>query len=32
MGNVIKKLVIGLVVGGALVGFTRAFEFPSSSR
>ena len=28
MGNVIKKLMIGLVVGGALVGFTRAFEFP----
>ncbi|MDH4187075.1 MAG: hypothetical protein OEV08_08755, partial [Nitrospira sp.] len=28
MGNVIKKLVIGLVVGGALIGFTRAFEFP----
>lgn len=28
MGNVIKKLMIGLVVGGALVGATRAFEFP----
>ena len=28
MGNVIKKLVIGLVVGGALVGVTRALEFP----
>jgi cytochrome c553 len=28
MGNVIKKLVIGLVVGGALVGITRALEFP----
>jgi cytochrome c553 len=28
MGNVIKKLSIGLVVGGALVGLTRAFEFP----
>jgi mono/diheme cytochrome c family protein len=28
MGNVIKKLMIGLVVGGALVGITRALEFP----
>lgn len=28
MGNVIKKLSIGLVVGGALVGLARAFEFP----
>ncbi len=28
MGNVIKKLAVGLVVGGALVGFTRTFEFP----
>lgn len=28
MGNVIKKLAIGLVVGGALVGITRALEFP----
>ena len=28
MGNVIKKLMIGLVVGGALVGLTRALEFP----
>lgn len=28
MGNVIKKLVIGLVVGGALIGITRALEFP----
>jgi mono/diheme cytochrome c family protein len=28
MGNVIKKLIIGLVVGGALVGITRALEFP----
>ncbi len=28
MGNVIKKLAIGLVVGGALVGVTRALEFP----
>ena len=28
MGNVIKKLAIGLVVGGALVGITKALEFP----
>jgi cytochrome c553 len=28
MGNVIKKLVIGLVVGGVLVGVARALEFP----
>lgn len=28
MGNVIKKLSIGLVVGGALFGLTRALEFP----
>lgn len=28
MGNVIKKLVVGLVVGGALVGITGALEFP----
>jgi hypothetical protein len=28
MGSVIKKLSIGLVVGGALVGITRALEFP----
>ena len=28
MGNVIKKLVVGLVVGGALIGLTRALEFP----
>jgi len=28
MGNVIKKLVVGLVVGGALVGITRVLEFP----
>jgi cytochrome c553 len=28
MRNVIKKLMIGLVVGGALVGLTRALEFP----
>jgi mono/diheme cytochrome c family protein len=28
MGNVIKKLMIGLVVGGVLVGATRMFEFP----
>ena len=29
MGNVIKKLVIGLVVGGAFVGITRTLEFPT---
>ena len=29
MGNVIKKLVVGLVVGGALIGITRALEFPT---
>ncbi len=28
MGNVIKKLVIGIVAGGTLIGLTRAFEFP----
>lgn len=28
MGNIIKKLSIGLVVGGVLVGITRALEFP----
>ena len=28
MGNVIKKLAIGLVVGGVLVGVTRVLEFP----
>jgi len=28
MGNVIKKLLIGLVVGGSLVGLSRALEFP----
>ncbi len=28
MWNVIKKLSIGLAVGGALVGITRALEFP----
>jgi hypothetical protein len=28
MGNILKKLLIGLVVGGALVGLTRALEFP----
>ena len=28
MGNVMKKLAIGLVVGGALVGIARALEFP----
>lgn len=29
MGNVIKKLVIGLIVGGALLGVTKALEFPT---
>ena len=28
MGNVIKKLAIGLLVGGVLVGVARALEFP----
>jgi cytochrome c553 len=28
MGNVIKKLVIGLIVGGALFGITKVLEFP----
>jgi len=28
MGNVMKKLLIGLVVGGALSGLSRALEFP----
>ena len=28
MWNMIKKLIIGLVVGGVLVGLTRIFEFP----
>ena len=28
MGNVMKKLAIGLVIGGILVGVTRALEFP----
>lgn len=28
MGNVVKKVVIGLIVGGALFGITRALEFP----
>lgn len=28
MRNIVKKLLIGLVVGGALVGVTRALEFP----
>lgn len=28
MGNVIKKFVVGLIVGGALFGLTRALEFP----
>jgi hypothetical protein len=29
MGNVIKKLVVGLVVAGALFGITMALDFPS---
>ena len=29
MGNVIKKLVMGLVVGGTLFGVTKALEFPT---
>jgi mono/diheme cytochrome c family protein len=28
MGNVMKKLAVGLVVGGVLIGLTRALEFP----
>lgn len=28
MGNVIKKLVVGLIVGGVLFGATKALEFP----
>jgi len=28
MWNVIKKLIVGLVVGGALVGITKTLEFP----
>ncbi len=28
MGNVIKKLVVGILVGGVLIGVTRALEFP----
>ena len=28
MGHVIKKLVIGVVVGGALLGITKALDFP----
>jgi mono/diheme cytochrome c family protein len=28
MGNVIKKMIVGLVVGGALVGITSMLEFP----
>ncbi len=28
MGNVMKKSVIGLIVGGALFGITKALEFP----
>jgi mono/diheme cytochrome c family protein len=29
MGNVIKKVVVGLIVGGVLFGVTRALEFPT---
>lgn len=29
MGNVIKKLVVGLVAGGALFGVTKALDFPT---
>ncbi|HJT22215.1 MAG TPA: c-type cytochrome [Nitrospira sp.] len=29
MGNVIKKLVVGLIVGGLLFGVTKAMEFPT---
>jgi mono/diheme cytochrome c family protein len=29
MGKVIKKLVVGLIVGGVLFGVTRAMEFPT---
>ena len=29
MGNVMKKLIVGLVVGGVLFGVTRALEFPT---
>jgi mono/diheme cytochrome c family protein len=28
MGNMLKKLAIGLVIGGTLIGVTRALEFP----
>lgn len=28
MGNVIKKFAVGLIIGGALFGVTRALEFP----
>ncbi|MEW6245323.1 MAG: cytochrome c [Nitrospirota bacterium] len=28
MANVIKKLIVGILVGGVLVGVTRALEFP----
>ena len=28
MGNVIKKLVVGLIVGAVLLGMTKALEFP----
>src|SRR6476620_6176517 len=29
MGNVIKKLVVGLIVGAVLLGITKALEFPT---
>ena len=29
MGQAIKKLVIGVVVGGVLLGVTKALEFPT---
>ena len=29
MGNVIKKLVVGLIVGAVFLGITRALEFPT---
>src|SRR6188508_2849728 len=29
MGNVIKKVVVGLIVGGALFGITKALDFPT---
>ena len=29
MGNVIKKIVVGFIVGGALFGITKALDFPT---